>query len=151
MSGPAEFPMPVTRLASLVPHRPPMVWVDEVVRVEEAGGECRVRTDRHAHYHGQGGIRSTVIVEWIAQSYAYVRAAQAVCRLPGAPAAPPAVFYLAAIRDAMLAAFPGDSPSEFRVHVRRVRSLGPLSLIEGRVTDDRGTLFGTAFLKVYAE
>lgn len=151
MSGQGGFPIPVSRLAEIVPHRPPMVWVDEVSWVNATEGECRVRLDPGALYRGRRGLRSTSIIEWIAQSYAYVRAAQAISGTPGAPTAPPQVVYLAAVRDAKLGALVGKQPVEIRVLVRSNRSFGPLALVEGQVMDGCGNLLGSASLKVYAE
>lgn len=128
-----------------------MVWVDEVSWINATEGECRVRVDPSAAYCGRRELRSTSIIEWIAQSYAYVRAAQAISGMSGAPEAPPRIVYLAAVRDAKLDTPVGEIPAELRVRVQSIRSLGPLTLVEGRVTDGRGKLLGSASLKVYAE
>jgi predicted hotdog family 3-hydroxylacyl-ACP dehydratase len=66
MTAPRDNP-PV---ASLVPHRPPMLWIDEVLEHGDESIVCRVTLrDEHVFLDG-GQAESVVIVELMAQSVA---------------------------------------------------------------------------------
>lgn len=143
--------VPVSELASLVPHRPPAVWIREVARADEEGGECIVALEA-VGAKGARGVRATSLLEWMAQGYAYTRAARA----RGAPEAAVDKAYLAGVRDFTLAPEldqalarlgPGD---EVVVRVRRVRELGPLSLVAGEVVGPDGARLASAELKLFA-
>src|SRR5687768_16243919 len=73
-----EFPVPVAKLSGFLPHRPPMVWVEEVVEVDETGGLCGLSLEASAPYLTDGKIRRSSYIEWMAQSFAFVEA----CRKP---------------------------------------------------------------------
>ena len=67
----------VEELESLLPHRPPFRWVDEVVRSEAlpgggVQGHCRILLDGEAHYFSStGSFRPTAFFEMICQAYCF--------------------------------------------------------------------------------
>ena len=93
MSG---FPLHVRELEEWIPHRQPMVWIDEVLSADGVQGECLVRLRADALYMGPGGvIRPSSMIEWIAQGYAFVRAAQTKLHLISADIKPKRAFLVA--------------------------------------------------------
>jgi predicted hotdog family 3-hydroxylacyl-ACP dehydratase len=144
------LPVSTTALAEYLPHRSPMRWVDEVVSVDATSGVCAVRFDSKAHYCDENGeLRATAFVEWMAQSYGYVKATQVALGLVNI-AQVPKVTFLAQIRNAKLPTKIGQHTS-FQVKVMCTRILGPLSLVSGTVSDANGTVLASAELKLYAE
>jgi predicted hotdog family 3-hydroxylacyl-ACP dehydratase len=65
--------MNLTRpLATLVPHEPPMLWIDDIAAIDPAGEHivCRV-TLRGAHAFVENGAAETIVaIEWMAQAVA---------------------------------------------------------------------------------
>lgn len=146
----SHYPVAVEKLSDRVPHRPPMVWVNEVLWASDEEGECRVRLESDAHYFSETGLRASALVEWVAQAYGYVQASRA---LAGGDSRRPSKAYLVGMRDIEIAPAarhvkPGE---EISVIVRRVRELGPVSLIDGEVRRATGERLVKASLKLYAE
>jgi predicted hotdog family 3-hydroxylacyl-ACP dehydratase len=57
-------------LATLVPHQPPMLWIDAIDAVEGEQIVCRV-TVRDEHVFVERGAAETIVaIEWMAQSVA---------------------------------------------------------------------------------
>src|SRR4051812_38021961 len=71
-----EFPIPVVALEKWLPHRAPMLWIDQVTGVSADGGECRVLIEKDAGFMDNNGVRPSGMVEWLAQAYACVRVCQ---------------------------------------------------------------------------
>lgn len=146
------FPIPVSALSQWVPHRLPMVWINEVTSASAEGGECLIKLDAQAHYIGSKGIRSSSLVEWMAQGYAYVRAVQSVHGLLAAMAAPKRA-YLVSIQNVQFLADLSslESGRSLTVRVGGYRDIGPITMFEGSVIDETGRKLATARLKVFAE
>lgn len=147
LRAPGSFPVATEALAHRVPHRPPMVWIDEVLRADAQGGECRLVFRSAAPYAGSAGLRRSSLVELMAQAYAFSRAAVAERDEP------PRRAFLAAMTGIEFAREPltlteGDT---LTVAVRCLRELGSLSLIEGDVRNAEGRSLAKGQLKVYAE
>jgi predicted hotdog family 3-hydroxylacyl-ACP dehydratase len=64
--------VPSSSLLQWIPHRPPMVWVDEVVSYGPEGGECYVHLKTDALYFSSGHLRSSSLLEFIAQAQAMI-------------------------------------------------------------------------------
>lgn len=151
--GKLQFPLPVSFLQDWLPHRAPMVWVDKVMWVNDEEGECLVNLDRSAHYYDQDGIRSSSFIEWMAQSQGFIGAARTLSRISGqgfVANLPPTKAFLAAVSDVAMAEEIGENDDQLLVHVKLVRDLNPLSLIEAQVTSlDKTKTFARAKLKVF--
>ena len=135
-----------------VPHRPPMVWVDEIVTFDETSGECRVVMLDGAHFLGAEGLRSTSCLEFIAQAYGYCSVAFSRQKDPNAP--PLKKAFLASFKDVVFA----DSARIAQVKVgdlvqakfSGVRHIGPIALFNG-VAVHAGEVICQAQLKVFCE
>jgi predicted hotdog family 3-hydroxylacyl-ACP dehydratase len=139
--------MPLIRLEEVLeraPHRPPMVWIDEIVSLEPP--ECVVVLREDAHYMSADGLRASSCIEFIAQSLGYTSLAKSSQPLKRA--------YLAALRDVRFAepaVFRALRPgSRLHVHISSVRHFGDLCMLDGRVTHCETELC-RAQLKVFSE
>lgn len=135
------------------PHRPPMVWIDEVAAYGATDGECVVRVKKDALYMDPDGLRSSACIEFIAQAYGYMSIAFRIYE--NHPNAKPLKrAFLAAIKDAQTCApeilrtiQDGD---RLNIRISGVRALGPITMFNGEVL--RGTQsLATAQMKVFSE
>ncbi len=146
-----KFPVSVSEFQSVVPHRPPMVWVDEVTSASTEHGECRVFLKETAlYYFSPGELLVTAGIEWIAQTYAYSRAAYFASK--GKCHSDLKEAFLVAVRDAEFAnqeEWSSVGGREIHIRVDGFRNLGPLTLINGQVREDSGVLLMKAHLRVF--
>lgn len=131
--------------AHVLPHRPPMVWIDEVLVSGAAGGTCAVDLNPAQPYFGADGrCLAFAPVEWIAQAFGYARAVHT--------ADPAAVSraYLAGISSVVLER-PLPVSGRLIVDALLTRELAPLALVSGVVRGEDGTVFARASLKIFVE
>ena len=137
-----RFPVPVQELEKRVPHRPPMVWVDEVVAVTPTHGECSVKLNKTALYMSSEGLRQSSMIEWLAQSFAYVRATQHLCGLLP-PVAKPNRVFLVGVRDAKYSVpfsqLKLTEDSVFRIRVGNIRERPLFSFLTGLCCQRKGS------------
>jgi predicted hotdog family 3-hydroxylacyl-ACP dehydratase len=142
-------PIATQDLFNIVPHRPPMVWIDNVVECHDKGGAATTVLKKDGLYLTDGKLRESVAVELIAQTYAFCNAAY----LRGAKSLEVATkrAFLAAIKDFKVVSWP-DLPdgAELRTHVVKDRQFGPITLIHGNVYY-KDQLLATGELKVFAD
>jgi predicted hotdog family 3-hydroxylacyl-ACP dehydratase len=69
-----QKPIPVSTFEDAIPHRPPMVWIDNVLWADDKEGECEVLINKKAHYCNEKVIRQSSLIEWMAQSFGFCRA-----------------------------------------------------------------------------
>ena len=65
-------PIAVKDLMRYLPHRPPMVWVDQVIDFSLNHGEVVVEVKGDALYMSPEGLRASSLLEFIAQAYGFV-------------------------------------------------------------------------------
>lgn len=149
-----KTPINVQEIWKFAPHRPPMVWVDQIVKFGENGGETSVSIKPNALYMEKPDVlRSSSCLEFIAQSYGFI----SICHreFSGDPVnETPKRAFLAAFNDAKFAdpaRFTGFAPGEsLRVEVSGARAMGPIILFSGKVF--RGdTLLCESRMKVFSE
>src|SRR5579871_4801612 len=58
------------RIEQVVPHRPPMLLLDEVVAWDDAHTECRVFLRDDSPFVASGRVASTLAIEYMAQCIA---------------------------------------------------------------------------------
>ena len=70
MTDPRPLPAPPFPVGDLVPHQPPMLWIDEVTEHGDESIVCRVTLRREHVFLDAGQAESVVVVELMAQSVA---------------------------------------------------------------------------------
>ena len=138
----------VESLVDWLPHRPPFVWVDEVVHFSEEGGECLVILKKDAGYMSPEGLRPSALIEFAAQSFGYISAAFAASH--GIQISVKKA-YLTSLKDGLLPVCddlkPGD---QLRVLIDSIRQVGTITLLRGQIF--RGSqLFSEVHLRVFSE
>lgn len=148
------YTIPVSLLQKALPHRHPMLWIDQVLWATEGEGECRVSLQKEAHYFDKEGVRVSSLVEWMAQGYGFVRACQILMPKRNQLVQRPAKTYLAAISDIDFDPNMSDllkTSDEIFIHVRTIRELGSLILIQAEIKGSQTTVLARGQLKVYGE
>lgn len=147
-----NFPQPVSAFVHSLPHRDPFIWVDEIIEVTENGGQCRVRLESSGLYLDDHGLRQSSLIEFMAQSYGYIRAAQLrLGFLSDRP--PPNRAFLVAIQDAVFRAEParpgvGDA---LTITASDIRELGPITAFNAVVFNEMGALLASAKLRIFSD
>jgi hypothetical protein len=144
--------MNTSELREFLPHRPPLVWVDEVLSFSDGpdgpSGICRVLLTPGRAFHGPHGVRPSSVLEWIAQGYGFMKSA---LRLEQGLGPAKGRVFLVGVNDVEIDLAGIESEKSVLVHVREQRNLHPAYLLEGRVTAEDGTrVFGRARMKVFA-
>lgn len=130
-------------IEQLLPHRPPMLWIDSVVAQAGDQVHCRL-TVRDSHvFVVEGTVDVVVSIEWMAQTVAAL-----VGLFDHAHAEEPRPGYLIAVPEAqfMVDAFHVGDVLELRA--RRIWGDATLASFEAQVERD-GALAATAQLSVY--
>jgi predicted hotdog family 3-hydroxylacyl-ACP dehydratase len=143
------FPIPVLALSHLIPHRGPMLWIDQVLEVNEREGRCLTHPLSSKHDQSPDELRQTCYIEWIAQSYAFIKSAQLLTgHITGRQNL--TRFFLAAVKNAETKPLRAAS-GPFTIWVGDVREMGPITMITGKVYDTQQTLMAQASLKVFSD
>ena len=130
-------------IEELMPHRDPMLWVDEVVAREEEAVHCRLTLrDSHVFVH-EGSVEPVVAIEFMAQAIAALvglrdRQKNENIR-PG---------YLIAIPEARFEVDTFSVGQTLDLHVKRVWGDDELASFECRV-EHQGALAAQAQISVY--
>jgi predicted hotdog family 3-hydroxylacyl-ACP dehydratase len=145
--------IPVKEIEPYLPHRPPMVWIDEVLVFSEKAGECRVVLREDGLYMGEHGLRATSCLEFIAQAYGFISVCHHI-HIMDPNSKPLSKAFLASIKDAKLPTpetlgrlRAGD---ELRVTIDGVRQMGPIVLFNGHIHSG-DLLICEAQMKVFKE
>ena len=162
-----SFPIAVEKLQKWMPHRAPMLWIDEVVSVDAHQGQCRIQLRQDALYMSAGQLRVSSFIEWMAQSFGFVRIAQSLCHCkleePRPSLMPLTQAYLVAIKNANFQInsssglsldqlLPGTS---LLIQIHNIREVGPITLFDSTITletggVDSGQVLASASLRVYS-
>lgn len=148
-----QFPVPVGDLRAYLPHRPPMIWVDEVLETHQGErglrGTCRVQINRDRGFMAaDGNVRPSAVIEWIAQGYGFVKAAHR--RQEGYGLAGFGRAFLVAISNCDVNLQGLQGMQAVLVHVEEVREMHPAYIVDGKVTSLDGKIeFGSARLTVF--
>lgn len=140
-----------SELQDSLPHRAPMVWIDEVGETTDTGGECFVTLKPDGLYFSEGQLRSTSCIEFLAQGFGYQASAH-IIRSGQPPASQKQRAFLVAVTQANLhdvsTVKAGD---RLLITVGNVKHVGPITLFAGKVTTSTGLLLCDANLKVFSE
>lgn len=145
-----KLPAKIDTLRTALPHRPPMIWVDEVVTGSREGGICRVIPKSDGLYRDENGnFLKYAGIEWIAQAFGYSRAVWELQRNPDV--SEPAKAFLVGIRTTMMAKIPADC-GNLLIETKLFRELTPLVLVDGIVRlEETGAEFVKVQLKLFFE
>lgn len=120
-----NLPMPAE---SLIPHRPPMRLVDELVAWSEEGGEVTARVVAGSPFAAADGrLEAVALVELLAQAYATLHGYEDRCQ-----GRPPKMGFLVGSRSVRIEKEVRVA-DELRVTIRTVAELEGFALAEGEV------------------
>lgn len=142
-----DFPLATSKLAFFMPHRPPMVWVDEVLEQSDAFGRTGVWIRPGSlMLNGTPQIFPSALLEFFAQSYGYLQGTKAMISRRRLKLA-----YLAAVDQFTLTPEPRPRAGEYlTASLHTLRDMHPLHLIGGEVRNETGILLCTVKIKAYA-
>ncbi len=142
-----KFPLSARELEPWMPHRPPMLWVDEVVELQPKKSICRTLISPSRPFFDSHGFRPSVSMELIAQSYGLAGIAERLIKGKGKLEAVHQAF-LAAITQAEILGSP-EVEEWVTIETSTTREFGPLILFQGQVIGKNGNLIATAQLKAF--
>ena len=138
-------------LAPWIPHRPPMIWIDEVISFGPKGGECLVHLKSDAGYLTRGKLRPSSLFEFVAQAQAFVGICCAMEQGSAEVAFREA--FLVAVTDANLEDWRDFKDAEpgttLTVKVSAPRSLGPINIFSGSVWTSDNICIGSTKMKAF--
>ena len=152
-------PIATTELATWLPHRVPMMWIDEVSSFDEKGGEARVLLKQNGYYMDSRGLRPSSVIELIAQTFGFVSVCQGLAaQAKVSEAVPPALkkAFLAAVRDVDLRALEAgpavEAGTRLVIRVGNIKQFGPIHSFDGWVSSESPSReLARANLKVFSE
>lgn len=150
-----KSPTSTELLKTFIPHRPPMVWISEVISANESGGVCSIQLDLNAHYfNSQLQLRASCLIEWMAQSTAYTKAAHFMTQDKKIE---PKKAYLVGVKKLIIHdSFYKSSHETLKtlyIKIETIKDLPPISLISGEVyfNNDVKIPLAQAQLKLFCE
>lgn len=137
-----------TRDLPQIPHRNPMLWVDQVLSYGPLGGECTVHLKKDALYMSDGRIRPSSFIEFVAQAQAFI----GLCSRKNSHA--DAKVFLIGISDGVFADPDSYAQSIWEnpiLHVKLgpARQMGPIAIFTGTVSTPAGQILFKGKLKAF--
>jgi predicted hotdog family 3-hydroxylacyl-ACP dehydratase len=129
----------------LLPHRPPMRWLDELVEFTDTTAKATACFGVDHFAVSDGAVIETALVECVAQTVAAALGARAHA---SGKSSPPAGGMLAAVSGFRVMARP-PCGQKLHIEAREVKRFGPMLLVSGTVTCD-GQLVASGELTLYA-
>lgn len=147
----AQSSILTSSLLAWIPHRHPMIWIDEIISFGPKGGDCLVHLNSDGAYMTNGKLRPSCLIEFIAQAQAFVGICNA--RKLESSAAPFREAFLVAVTDANFEHWhefqEGKDGSTLTVKVCGSRTLGPIHLFSGSVWTASNRCLGSANIKAF--
>ncbi len=137
-------------LLKFLPHRSPMVWIDDVGDLSESSSECFVTLKADGLYFSNARLRRTSLIEFIAQGFGY----QAAARIIRAGDEPPPAgkAYLVSVSKCVMSATDTlKAGDRLRVVLENWKSIGPITLFNGKVLGPSDQELCVADLKVFVQ
>lgn len=149
-----NYPVATAKLADWLPHRAPMLWVDEVCSASEIGGEARVRIRKDALYMNAGELRASTVIEFIAQTFGFVSACQRIDH-PHLVHSKIEKAFLVGVRSADVSKVADrkiwSENDSLLVRVRNFKTIGSMQILDGEVIfEATGEVLASANLKLYS-
>ena len=144
------FPLSSEVLQTYLPHRPPMIWIDRVLKATSLGGTCDLLLCPTALYFQSGKLIPSAPIEWIAQAAGYCAAARIHSGITVGYKKLGQTF-LVGIRDAKLPDLSSLQPEDrLVIEIEIVKQLAPLALVKGTIAS-KGQEICSMVLKVYGQ
>lgn len=149
-----QLPINASQLIDFLPHRPPMLWVDQITDVgndyKALTGTCVVNIVPEALYVSNGDeLRGSSAIEFTAQAFGYLKAAYQVLNNFEDP---PSKVFLTGVRHchADFSQFDIKKHSQLEVKISVVRELKPLTFVKGQLTlPGQSEVLAEAEIQVY--
>jgi predicted hotdog family 3-hydroxylacyl-ACP dehydratase len=132
-------------LENLVPHRPPMLWVEALTRCTDTEATAIARFGEGDFAVGNGTVLETALVECMAQT---VAAAQGARANRSGKAGAKIGGMLAAVTDFRIQAR-APIGKALQIDIRELKRFGPMLLVSGEVTCE-GQSIASGQLSLYA-
>lgn len=132
-------------IESLLPHRPPMRWVDALVDCTETTAVATVRLGEGHLALDDGAVLETALVECVAQT---VAAALGERMRAGGQSAARNGGMLAAVSNFKVVSR-AEAGQTLTIDTREIKRLGPMLLVTSKITCD-GRLVASGELSLYA-
>lgn len=142
-----QLPLSTSELTSYLPHKPPMVWIDEVMSISESEMVCKTVLKKNAHYFSEAGFRPSSFVELMAQGYAFCSIAKELTANTGKKVNKA---FLVGVTNAKFNAEKVSQLNELYIKLETEREMLPVILFKGTVLDSENNLLAEARLKVFA-
>ena len=148
--------MNVSDLIPFLPHRPPMVWIDQIIEVGQdykgLTGTCLVNLDSQSLYvNNSKELRASSAIEFTAQGFGYLKAAYQVIHKINNP---PTKTYLTGVRSCR-ANFQGmdiDDIKQLEVKISVLREMLPITYVKGELTlPGSDKVLAVAEIQVYVD
>lgn len=154
MTNKLIFPIAVSELQEYLPHREPMVWINQINHADSDGGECLVLLNPQAHYMDGEKVRRTSVIEWIAQAYGFVSACHKIENEGENYKGANSKAYLVSIKnilfsdnfDQLL-----NKENSLLVYVKTLGNLNHLKSIYGKIRTLSGKQIAAGEIKVFSE
>lgn len=153
--------IPVDLLLDVLPHRPPLLWIDKVDWSNINEGVCSLLLNKEAHYFDFEKIRNSSFLEWMAQAYGFIRACSTLTKTKNTESKNLQKTFLAAVNHFEIEAHQWGASKlhakdllqnkKIFIHMKTVKELAPLFSISGEIKNEDGCLLAKGNLKVYAE
>jgi len=145
-----QFPIDVSAFEGFLPHRPPMLWIDQVISLNEKGGSCLVIFDKKKHYFDKSKIRQSSTIEWMAQAYGFVSIAKTLILEEEIKLNQ--VFMAGFSKVEFLDEIPIDA-KKVKINVLLKIKMGPMSVVQAEVVsteESHNIIYVKADLKLFA-
>ncbi len=138
----------VSELKDFLPHREPMVWVDQVLEANGDSGTCLVEIKEDSLYLSDSTVRQSSYIEWMAQSFGYINAYNS--QKEDSKKKLEKAFLVGFEKVSFEETVPkvGD---EIIIKIQLTRVIGPISYVQGIIySKDESVKFCEAVIKLFA-
>jgi predicted hotdog family 3-hydroxylacyl-ACP dehydratase len=136
---------PFPPIEELIPHRPPMRWVDALIDCAETTATCTARFSAGQLAANQGAVTETALVECVAQTVAAALGHR--LRIAGNSETPNHGLLVAVSNFKIISQPPINQT--LTIEVRELKRLGPMLMIAGKISCE-GRLVAQGELSLYA-
>ena len=139
------------KLGHLMPHRDPMIWVDNVLSFSEHTGEFSVTLKSDRPYFQNKDLIQSFYLEFLAQGYGFVKAAYVDSQIENLNIKmDKALIPMIDKYDVMPEAMNIKEQDIVFGEVKTIRDLFPLFLVEANAFDENKRLLANARFKVFS-